>query len=62
MMVWGYITPEGPAHIVELLRSIHSENFVDLLDEFLNDRKFADGSLHYLQDSASIHTTLIISG
>jgi len=36
MMVRGYITPEGPAHIVELLRSIKSEDYVGLLDEFLN--------------------------
>jgi len=36
MMVRGYITPEGPALIVELLRSIKSEDYVGLLDEFLN--------------------------
>jgi len=60
-MVWGYITPEGPAHFVELLHSIHSEDYVSLLGEFLNYREFADGSLHYLQGSASIHTTPIVS-
>jgi len=31
------------------------------LDKFLNYREFADGSLHYFQDSASIHTTPIVS-
>jgi len=60
-MVWGYITPEGSAHIIELLRLIDSENYVGILDEFLNYRKFADRSLHYLEDSASIHTTPIVS-
>jgi len=60
-MVWGYITPEGHAHLVELLRSIHSEDYVGLLDEFLNYREFADISLYYLQDSASINTTPIVS-
>jgi len=61
MMVWGYITPEVPAHIVELLRSIDSEDYVGLLDEFLNSREFTDRLLHYIQDSASIHTTSIVS-
>jgi len=60
-MVWGHIIHEGPAHIVELLRSIHMEHDVGLLDEFLNYREFVERSLHYLQDSASIHTTLIVS-
>jgi len=44
-----------------LLGSIDSEDYVGLLDEFLNYREFADRSLHYLQDSASIHITLIVS-
>jgi len=59
MMVWGYITPEGPAHIAELLLSIDSKDYVDILDEFLNYREFADRSLHYLQISTSILTTPI---
>jgi len=61
MMVWGYITLERPAHIIELLRSIDSEDYIGLLGEFLNYREFADRSLHYLQDSVSIHTTPIVS-
>jgi len=61
MMVWGYITPEGPAHVVELLPSINSEDYVGLLAEFLNYREFTDGTLHYFQDSASIHTTPLVS-
>jgi len=32
------------------------------LDESQNYREFSDRSLHYLQDSASIHATLIVSG
>jgi len=61
MMVWSYNTLEGPAHIVELLRSIDSEDYVGLLDEFLNYREFAHRLLHYLQGYASIHTTPIVS-
>jgi len=61
MIVWAYITHEGPAHIVELLISIHSGDYVGLLDDFLNNREFADRSLHYLQESASILTTPIVS-
>ena len=58
---WAYIILEGPDRIIELESYINLNTYIWLFDEYLNTQRFSDGSLSYLQDSASIHRSPNVS-